>query len=337
MATSKPVYSLPDDAVWFITGCSSGIGQALAQIVASHQTQRLVATARGVSKLRSFLPEDDPRILLTELDVNSSKSIRDALNAAVAKFGRVDVVANVAGFGTMGDTESFVAKEEDMEKARGVMETNFWGTAQVSAHAVRVFRDVNPASGQIGGVVLNVTSIGGYAAFPGSSFYHASKFAVEGFTESLSKETRPEWNSQSNSRDYSQAEADQVYMEQVHFCIVEPGGTKTNFAAGGMAWLSPHPDYSAPDTPSRLLEGYVKSPQMQETWVPSENVAAAMCEIVTRKQAIPQRFPTGVPAWTVIKAKSEEVGKELDEIKDLCFSVDDGVVNKSGEFLGKTF
>ncbi|TDZ23964.1 putative oxidoreductase [Colletotrichum orbiculare MAFF 240422] len=317
MATSKPVYSLPDDAVWFITGCSSGIGQALAQIVASHQTQRLVATARSVSKLRSFLPDDDPRILLTELDVNSSKSIRDAFDAAVAKFGRVDVVANVAGFGTMGDTESFVAKEEDMEKARGVMETNFWGTAQVSAHAVRVFRDVNPASGQIGGVVLNVTSIGGYAAFPGSSFYHASKFAVEGFTESLSKETRPEWN--------------------IHFCIVEPGGTKTNFATGGMAWLSPHPAYSAPDTPSRLLEGYVKSPEMQETWVPSENVAAAMYEIVARKRAIPQRFPTGVPAWTVIKAKSEEVGKGLDEIKDLCFSVDDGVVNKSGEFLGKTF
>lgn len=76
-------------------------------------------------------------------------------------------------------------------------ETNFWGTAQVTAHAVRVFRDENVKNaGAIGGVVLSLTSIGGYAGFPGSAFYHAGKFAVEGFTESISKEVRPEWNSE---------------------------------------------------------------------------------------------------------------------------------------------
>lgn len=105
----------------------------------------------------------------------------------------------------MGDTESFVGAAEDMAKARGVMETNFWGVAQICAHAVRVFRDVNAKNGQIGGAVLNITSIGGFAGFPGSAFYHASKFAVEGLTESMSKEVRADWNSESPQSAYQES------------------------------------------------------------------------------------------------------------------------------------
>ncbi|KAM0321728.1 hypothetical protein ACHAQA_009967 [Verticillium albo-atrum] len=297
----------------FVTGCSSGMGKALADIIASHPTQRLVATARSVSKLSSNFPTENPRVLLKDLDVNSADSIKTAFDSAVAKFGRIDVVINNAGYGLMGDTESFVTNAEDMEKARKVVETNFWGTAQVSAQAVRIFREDNSKCGQIGGVVLNVTSIGGFTGFPGSSFYHASKFAVEGYTESLCKEMRPEWN--------------------IHFCIIEPGGTKTNFANDGMTWLSPHPAYTALDTPTRLLESYVKSPDMQATWAPSEHVAAAMYEVVARRKAIPLRLPTGAPAWNVIKDECEEVNRALLEVKELSFSIDDGLINKSGEFL----
>ncbi|KAJ0163367.1 putative oxidoreductase [Colletotrichum tanaceti] len=289
------------------------MGLALAQIVASTSAQRVVATARDVSKLVANLPKDSPRVHLTSLDVSDGDSIKAAFDSAIAKFGRIDVVVNNAGYGLMGDTESFVTGAEEMEKARRIVETNFWGTAQVSAHAVRVFRDENPKSGQVGGVVLNVTSIGGFAGFPGSAFYHASKFAVEGYTESLSKEVRAEWN--------------------IHFCIIEPGGTKTNFAGDSMSWFSAHPAYAAPDTPTRLLEGYVKNPDMQSTWAPSEHVAAAMYKVVSREQAIPLRFPTGAPAWTVIKTECEEVDKALLDIKDLSFSVDDGSINKSADFL----
>lgn len=171
------------------------MGHSLAQLIASHPTQRLVATARDISKLRNTLSDDSDRIFFAQLDVNSSESIRKAFDSALAKFGRVDVVVNNAGYGLMGDAESFITTAEDLAKAQNIVQTNFWGTAQVSAHAVRVFRDENPKTGQIGGVVLNVTSIGGFAGFPGSAFYHASKFAVEGYTESLSKEMRPEWNS----------------------------------------------------------------------------------------------------------------------------------------------
>lgn len=174
------------------------MGLSLAKHIAAHPTQRVVATARNTAALKGNLPEG-PRVHLVALDVKSADSIKAAFDSAVAKFGRIDVVVNNAGYGLMGDTESFVVNDDDLEKARGVVETNFWGTAQVSAHAVRVFRDENPKSGQIGGVVLNVTSIGGFAGFPGSAFYHASKFAVEGFTEGLSKEVRSDWNSESPS------------------------------------------------------------------------------------------------------------------------------------------
>ena len=170
------------------------MGLALAQLIASRLTQRVVATARNISKLSGILPKDNPHILLVAVDVNSTDSIKAAFDSALTKFGRIDVVVNNAGYGLMGDTESFVVNSEDMDKARNIVETNFWGTAQVSAHAVRVFRDEDPKSGQIGGVVLNVTSIGGFAGFPGSALYHASKFATEGYTEALSKETRAEWN-----------------------------------------------------------------------------------------------------------------------------------------------
>lgn len=172
------------------------MGLALAQIIVSHPNQRVVATARNISKLSGKLPEDSSRVHLVALDCTSAESIKAAFDSAIAKFGRIDVVVNNAGYGLMGDTESFVMTAEDMGKARQIVETNFWGTAEVSAHAVRVFRDENPKSGQIGGVVLNVTSIGGFAGFPGSGFYHASKFAVEGFTEALSKEVRSDWNSE---------------------------------------------------------------------------------------------------------------------------------------------
>lgn len=172
------------------------MGLSLAKHVAAHPTQRVVATARNTAALKGNLPES-PRVHLVTLDVKSADSIKAAFDSAVAKFGRIDVVVNNAGYGLMGDTESFIVNADDLEKARGIVETNFWGTAQVSAHAIRVFRDENPKSGQIGGVVLNVTSIGGFAGFPGSAFYHASKFAVEGYTEGLSKEVRSDWNSES--------------------------------------------------------------------------------------------------------------------------------------------
>lgn len=253
-----------------------------------------------------------------DLDVVSESSITTAVESAVSKFGRIDVMVNNAGYGLMGDTESSL-QPDDHAKARKVVETDFWGAARLSLHAIRVFRDENPKTGQQGGVVLNVTSLGGFAGFPGNAYYHAAKFALEGFTESISKEVRPEWN--------------------IHFSLIEPGGTKTNFASStSMEWLSPHAAYTAADSPTRLLEGYVKNPEIQKTWAPADRVAAAMYQLVARKmKPLPMRLPLTSGAWQVIKAEVASIDKELDEVKALSESVEVGDANQAGAFLVRVF
>ncbi|KAI1438063.1 short-chain dehydrogenase/reductase-like protein SDR [Xylaria sp. CBS 124048] len=311
---SKHFYKLPEDAVWFITGSSSGIGLALAELIASHPTQRLVATARNSSRLNELLPQSE-RVHTVDLDVTSEDAIDSAVAAALSKFGRIDVMVNNAGYGLMGDAESAL-QAEGQAKARKVVETDFWGTTRLSLQAIRVFRDENPKTGQQGGVVLNVTSLGGFVGFPGSAFYHASKFAVEGITEGLSKEVRPEWN--------------------IHFNLIEPGGVSTNFGASNtLDMLPPHPAYAAADSPSRILEGYVRDPNMQTTWSPPSKVALAMYNLVARAKdtPIPMRLPLTEGAWHVMKAEIASVDKELDEFKELSLSVEVNNGNQSGQFL----
>ncbi|KAI1107632.1 short-chain dehydrogenase/reductase-like protein SDR [Jackrogersella minutella] len=311
---SNHFYNLPEDAVWFITGSSSGIGLALAQLIASHPTNRLVATARNSSKLGELLTQSE-RVFTADLDVTSEESIDTAVDAALSKFGRIDVLVNNAGYALQGDSESALQPEGQAE-ARKVVETNFWGTARLSLHGLRIFREENPKSGQQGGVMLNVTSLGGFAGFPGTAFYHAGKFAVEGFTESLSKEVRPEWN--------------------IHFCVIEPGGTSTRFTgASSMVWLARHPAYAAADSPARIIEGYITSPEMQKTWTPAERVAAAMYELVGRAKdkPIPIRLPLTEGAWQVVKNEVDTMTKELEEVKELSLSVEIDNKNKVGQFL----
>ncbi|KAF2965262.1 hypothetical protein GQX73_g8301 [Xylaria multiplex] len=311
---SSHLYNLPEDAVWFITGSSSGMGLRLAQQIASHPTHRLVATARDSSRLSGLLPESE-RVHIVELDVTSDSAIDAAVDSALSKFGRIDVMVNNAGYGLMGDTESAL-QPDGQAKARKQVETNLWGTTRLTIHAVRIFRDENPKSGQQGGVVLNVTSLGGFAGYPGTAFYHAAKFGVEGFTESMSKEVRPDWN--------------------IHFCIIEPGGMRSNFAtAGSMDRLAPHPAYTAADSPTRILEGYVKDPAMQKTWTPAERVANAVYQVVAlaKSKPLPMRLPLTEGAWHVVKNEVAAVDKELEEVKELSLSVEIDDSNKAGHFL----
>lgn len=115
----------------------------------------------------------------------------------------IKMLVNNAGYGLMGDTESSLpysngipnSSNEEHSKARGVVETDFWGTAIMTLHAMRIMREDNARNGNQGGLVIQITSMGGYIAFPGNAYYHAAKFAVEGFTESVRREVRPEWNS----------------------------------------------------------------------------------------------------------------------------------------------
>ena len=157
-------YELPKDAVWFITGCSSGIGEGLAQYVAG-TSNRVVATARNPASMPNI--PDKSNVLKLKLDVTSIESINAAVDTTLQKFGRIDVVVNNAGYTLVGDTEAAGDAE-----SRALMDTNFWGMVDVSKRALGVMRDENVKNGgRKGGVILNISSMGGWFGFPACSFY----------------------------------------------------------------------------------------------------------------------------------------------------------------------
>ncbi|TLS26384.1 hypothetical protein PpBr36_04755 [Pyricularia pennisetigena] len=297
---NKLPYNVPADAVWFITGCSSGIGKSLAKLLLQHATYRVVATARKPSTLADLaVPGAEDRLFATALDVTSPESIDAAVAATLSRFGRIDVLINNAGYGLFGDAEA--SRREDELK---LFETNLWGPVALSKHAVRIMREENPKTGSIGGVIINVSSMGGFITVPSHTFYHASKFALEGFTQGFAKEMRPEWN--------------------IHFCIAEPGGVQTEFGNNVNRGVR-HPAYEAPDTPARAIEAYIANPASRKYWAKPDPTARAVIEIVSgaregAKGRIPIRVPIGVDAFTAVKAEAAKISAELEEFKELSVS-----------------
>lgn len=311
MEIEREHYNLPADAVWFsmsppsspnpqksnplslVTGCSSGIGKALATLIASKPTHRLVATARNPSSL-SYLPAS-PNILALALDVTSPTAIDSAVATTLSRFGRIDVLINNAAYTYRGDTEN-----ARPEQAHHLFNTNFWGVVHLSRHAMRIMREVNPTTtgGQQGGVVINVTSLGGRAAFPGNAFYHASKFAVEGFTESVAREVKPEWG--------------------IHFCCVEPGGTQTDFAGRSTVAIEEHPAYEG--GPGRMLVEATVDEEVTKTWATADKVAGAMWTIV-QGGSVPLRVPLGRDSYALLSAENRKEGERLESWKEFSEAV----------------
>jgi NAD(P)-dependent dehydrogenase (short-subunit alcohol dehydrogenase family) len=164
---------------WFITGTSTGFGRAWAE-AALERGDRVVATARSLSALDDLADRFGDAVLPLELDVTDREAVLRAVDAGVDRYGRLDVVVNGAGYGHWGMVEELTEPE-----VRDQMETNFFGALWVSQAAVAVLRR------QGGGHLVQVTSEGGVRAYPGIGAYHASKWAVEGLTESLRQEVAP--------------------------------------------------------------------------------------------------------------------------------------------------
>jgi Short-chain dehydrogenases of various substrate specificities len=164
--------------VWFITGCSTGFGRELAKETLK-QGYNVVVTARNISDIEDIVKEYPDQALALRLDVTKPEEINQAKAAILERFGRIDVLVNNAGIGY------FAALEESEEtEVRRMFEINFFGLAHLTNAILPILRK------QRGGHVVNVASIGGLMAFPGVGFYNATKFAVDGFSEALSKEVR---------------------------------------------------------------------------------------------------------------------------------------------------
>jgi len=165
--------------VWLITGCSTGFGRELAKQVLKLGYKAGVA-ARNITDVADIIQDYPETAIAITLDVTKDDQIQDAVKQITEIFGRVDVLVNNAGIGYFGSAE-----ESDDAETRRMFDINFFGLANVTRAILPIMRK------QRSGHILNVASIGGLVGYPALSYYNATKFAVDGFSESLSKEVAP--------------------------------------------------------------------------------------------------------------------------------------------------
>jgi len=165
--------------VWFITGCSTGFGRFLA-IEALSKGYKVAVAARNPNDVQDIVANYPSTSLVVTLDVTVSAQIKEAVEATIAKFGTIDILVNNAGIGYFGAIE----ESEDAE-VRNMFEINVFGLAKMTQAVLPIMRQ------QRSGHILNIASIGGLRSFPGVGFYNATKYAVDGLSESLSKEVAP--------------------------------------------------------------------------------------------------------------------------------------------------
>ncbi|MXV15150.1 oxidoreductase [Hufsiella ginkgonis] len=170
---------MASEQVWFITGCSTGFGRELATEVLSKGYKAAVA-ARNTADIADIISAYPDTAFPVKLDVTKAEEIVSSVEAVQTKFGQIDVLVNNAGIGYFASLE-----ESDEHEVRRMFEVNVFGLASLTQKVLPAMR------ARRSGHILNVASIGGLVAFPGISFYNATKFAVVGLSESLSKEVAP--------------------------------------------------------------------------------------------------------------------------------------------------
>ncbi len=165
--------------VWFITGCSTGFGRALAERVLA-RGWRVVATARDVAAIAPLAEAGEDRVLTLPLDVTRHDQVDAAVQATTARFGRIDVLVNNAGYGYQYSVEEGVDAE-----IRAQFEANVFGLFDLTRAVLPHMRQARS------GHILNISSVAGFVGFPGSGYYAATKHAVEGWSDALASEVEP--------------------------------------------------------------------------------------------------------------------------------------------------
>lgn len=210
---------------WFITGSSRGFGKQWAT-AALKRGDNVAASARNTEALAELKKEFGDQVLTLALDVTDRAACFDAVEQAHSHFGSLDIVVNNAGYGLFGMVEEISEKE-----AREQMETNFFGALWVTQAALPIMRE------QGGGRILQVSSIGGIIANISLGLYHASKWALEAFSESLSKE---------------------VAGKGIFVTLIEPGGYDTDWSGSSAVHAAQNPAYDALREERAKLRGTFK-------------------------------------------------------------------------------
>jgi NAD(P)-dependent dehydrogenase (short-subunit alcohol dehydrogenase family) len=269
--------------VWFITGCSTGFGRELTRVLL-RRGQSVVATARNPATLDEFAA--DANALVAALDVTVPSQIADVVRQAETRFGRIDVLVNNAGYGYLSAIE-----EGEDDEVRAMFEANVFGLANMTKAVLPGMRAHRR------GHIVNISSMGGLTGFPGIGYYNATKFAVEGLSEALAKET--------------------AHLG-IRVTIVEPGPFRTDWAGRSLK------------TPRVAIADYAQSAGARRAAVQSysgtqqgDPVRAAEAIIQAVEAAEPPlHLLLGRPAYDMTAAKFKEFAKEMEKWRDVSLGAD---------------
>jgi NAD(P)-dependent dehydrogenase (short-subunit alcohol dehydrogenase family)/ketosteroid isomerase-like protein len=274
----------PAARVWFITGCSSGFGQALTEAaVAAGDT--VVATARHPGSLTALVARGGGRVHPLALDVTDPGAIESAVAATIDRFGRIDVLVNNAGHGSVGAVE-----ELTLDDLRDLFEVMFFGAVELTKAVLPHMRDVGA------GAVVQISSMGGQLAMPGFGAYCAAKFALEGLSEAL---------------------ADEVAPFGIRVVLVEPGAFRTEFGGRRMQRSRVVDAYRVSTGATRAAVDHMDGTQ------PGDPVKAATAILeVVDAEAPPLRLALGRDAVEAIREKHDRLRRDLETWEAVSLGTD---------------
>lgn len=271
---------------WFITGINSGFGRQMTEQLLA-RGDRVAGTIRKPGSVDDLKGAHGDSLWVGQLDVTDTAAIRDVVSKAYADLGRIDVIVNNAGYGLAGAAEEL----SDAEILHQI-NTNLIGSMQVARAAIPRLR------AQGGGHIIQISTMGGQVAFPGSSLYHASKWGIEGFMESLRQE---------------------LGAFGIGVIIVEPGSARTDFSYGGLKLAANKID-AYDGTPAGHVRAYLESGGSVPPGDPAR-MATVIIDSIDQNPA-PARIALGSDAYAAMHGSISARLAELESQKNLAASTD---------------
>ncbi|MFD2887695.1 oxidoreductase [Chitinophaga cymbidii] len=269
--------------VWFVTGASKGLGLSLVKKLLA-EGYRVAATSRNADDLQQAVGAGPDTFLPLAMDLVDERNVEQGIRQAAAHFGRLDVIVNNAGYGLAGALEELSDAE-----ARGNFDINVFGSLNVIRKALPILR------GQQSGHIFNVSSIGGFiGTFPGFGIYCATKFAVQGFTESLATEVKP---------------------FGIHATIVSPGYFRTSFLSNASLNVTQHEiaEYRNVREAQSVHQHSYNGNQPGDPEKAAEVIIA-----VAEQQEPPLHLFLGADAYDLAVAKISSIQKDMEHVRALA-------------------
>jgi NAD(P)-dependent dehydrogenase (short-subunit alcohol dehydrogenase family) len=270
---------------WLITGVNSGFGRLMTEALLE-RGDRVAGTVRKLDAMNDLKAKYGDRLWLANLDMTDLTAVRSVVNKAFAELGAIDVIVSNAGYGLFG-----AAEELSDEQVAHQLSTNLFGPIQLIRAALPHLR------AQGGGRIIGLSTYGGQAALPGGSLYHASKWGLEGFLDSIAQELAP---------------------LKIGVSIIEPGGARTNFRFGGAQLGTQLEAYKG--TPAAMVHTMIKVTSRLPPGDPAQ-MAKVIIGSVDQNPA-PKRIALGSDAYGAIHKALTDRLSALEAQREVAFSTD---------------